>query len=344
MRRPSPPGMVENMNGLFRRAKAHPWMTRAMLLVAIAPIMLFATACSSNPPIGSYDVLTAGTNTLTVSGWAVDPNDWTRTVQVHVYDNAGLVGAVDANGSRPDVGAVYPSAGNNHGFTYTFPATAGAHWVCLYLIDTTGTTNPSLGCKTGYPNAAPNPGDPIGTPITGTTNPNIGGSFGSAQTGTMSLALDIFGGAIVPSPDAVQCDVNKGAKLGWMLNSNGTYTYGKWCAQYFEFNTSESTDEIPFLGPTNEYILLSNGVAIPQLVTYPSYFVIHNNQWADGSWTWCFNRACAGGHTGPLSWVGHVETWYIPIVSFQPFACYPAGCPYIPPVTTTTTGAVGKPT
>ena len=98
-------------------------------------------------PIGSIDVVSASTGAITVAGWALDP-DTTDPIQAHVYvDGAAVYGAV-ADGLRTDVGAAY-GKGDNHGYTWAFPATPGAHTVCVYAIDASlRGPNPQLGCRT----------------------------------------------------------------------------------------------------------------------------------------------------------------------------------------------------
>ncbi|TFV87801.1 hypothetical protein [Blastococcus sp. CT_GayMR16] len=99
------------------------------------------------PPRANWEVLSASGSTLTVSGWALDPDSGTAPNAVHVYvDGQGT--AVSANGSRPDVGAFYPGAGNDHGFSHTATVGPGVHRVCVYAIDgQIGWLNTPLGCR-----------------------------------------------------------------------------------------------------------------------------------------------------------------------------------------------------
>ncbi|HEY5515552.1 MAG TPA: hypothetical protein VIK12_05030, partial [Pengzhenrongella sp.] len=63
-------------------------------------------AAANHAPIGTLDVVTGGTGTLIVAGWALDPNT-TDPIQVHVYvDGAAVLGRV-AGGTRTDVGRAY---------------------------------------------------------------------------------------------------------------------------------------------------------------------------------------------------------------------------------------------
>ena len=88
----------------------------------------------------------AGSGSLHLAGWALDPDVWTP-IAVHVYlDGVGVM-ALTAQGARPDVDAVY-ARGPNHGFDVLVPAAAGAHTVCVYAIDANGGPNALLGCRT----------------------------------------------------------------------------------------------------------------------------------------------------------------------------------------------------
>jgi len=104
-------------------------------------------AAANRAPFGSLDTATATTTTITVAGWALDP-DTSNPIQVHVYlDGRAIVGLI-ANTTRTDVGAAY-GQGDNHGYNATLPATPGTHTLCTYAIDSTLTgPNPQIGCRT----------------------------------------------------------------------------------------------------------------------------------------------------------------------------------------------------
>jgi hypothetical protein len=97
--------------------------------------------------IGSIEAVSNTANSITVSGWALDP-DTTNPITVHIYlDGSAVLGTV-ANDPRSDVGAVY-GMGDLHGYARTIPATAGAHTLCVYALDSDGSgDNPQLGCRT----------------------------------------------------------------------------------------------------------------------------------------------------------------------------------------------------
>ncbi|MGY4643115.1 hypothetical protein [Cellulomonas sp. URHB0016] len=97
-------------------------------------------------PLGSVDSATVSGTTVTVQGWALDP-DTTGPVQVHLYVDGAWGGAVTTDQARPDVGAAY-HAGANQGFTTSFVAGAGSHSVCAFAIDTTSGPATPLPCRT----------------------------------------------------------------------------------------------------------------------------------------------------------------------------------------------------
>jgi len=95
-------------------------------------------------PVGSVETVAATRSSITVKGWALDP-DTSDPIKVHVYvDNASA--AVRADESRPDVQTAY-GRGDDHGFSYTVPASLGTHRVCVYAIDSDPTGNSPLGCR-----------------------------------------------------------------------------------------------------------------------------------------------------------------------------------------------------
>jgi hypothetical protein len=109
--------------------------------------LLGCRTVSIGNPFGNVDGYRTAPGTLTVVGWAIDP-DTSGPISVHVYANGQWGGQGIANRSRPDVGQAYPSAGPNHGFEVTIPIGGGPQRVCVYGINTgaNGTTNPLLGC------------------------------------------------------------------------------------------------------------------------------------------------------------------------------------------------------
>lgn len=97
-------------------------------------------------PLGSLDGAQRVAGGIRVSGWAIDPNTATP-IAVHVYVSGVGATPTTANVLRPDVAAVYPGYGAQHGFDVTVPGGPGPRGVCAYAINVgPGDTNPLLGC------------------------------------------------------------------------------------------------------------------------------------------------------------------------------------------------------
>ncbi|QNG36020.1 hypothetical protein F1C76_04960 [Geodermatophilaceae bacterium NBWT11] len=134
--------------GDFRLAVQYAAGTEAMVTVVpraggTAPIAIVGQRL----PLASWDSLAASAGTVSVRGWALDPDQPLVAGQVHVYvDGRGT--ALVADGSRPDVGAVFPGSGSAHGFSFSTQVAPGTHSVCVYAIDVdTPSRNTSLGCR-----------------------------------------------------------------------------------------------------------------------------------------------------------------------------------------------------
>ncbi len=99
-------------------------------------------------PYGHLDEVVAGPASVTLRGWAIDPNV-AGPIFVHVYVHGRFSGQYLAAGSRPDVGAAFPGFGPDHGFDVTINGvTQGSRDVCVYAINVgVGEVNPLLGCR-----------------------------------------------------------------------------------------------------------------------------------------------------------------------------------------------------
>ena len=99
-------------------------------------------------PRGNWENVSAAGSTVSVSGWAFDPDDGGRAVPLLVHVD-GEETPVTADGSRPDVGAAFPGVGDGHGFSGSISVAPGEHRVCVDAVNTDpagGYT--SLGCRT----------------------------------------------------------------------------------------------------------------------------------------------------------------------------------------------------
>jgi hypothetical protein len=97
-------------------------------------------------PFGGMNAFTpAGSESITVNGWTIDP-ETTDPIRVHTTIDGAQVGDNVANASRPDVGRVH-GKGDNHGIDVTFPSTPGTHNVCAYGVNVGKGSNTALGCQ-----------------------------------------------------------------------------------------------------------------------------------------------------------------------------------------------------
>jgi subtilisin family serine protease len=104
----------------------------------------------SGSPFGSFDVVSGGAGSVSVSGWAIDP-ETAGPIPVHVYiytsftDRAGY--ALTANQGRADIGAAFPGYGPGHGFSGTVPSSPGVRIACVFAINVGVGDHTVLGCK-----------------------------------------------------------------------------------------------------------------------------------------------------------------------------------------------------
>lgn len=103
-------------------------------------------ALNAAPPTGALDAAVAKTGSITVAGWAIDP-DTTDPIAVHVYIDATGTPAT-ASAMRDDLARAFPQYGGAHGFAITLNAARGTHQVCVYAINNLAAgANTLLGCR-----------------------------------------------------------------------------------------------------------------------------------------------------------------------------------------------------
>ncbi|WP_456789421.1 N-acetylmuramoyl-L-alanine amidase [Cellulomonas sp. P5_C5] len=105
-----------------------------------------ANASVGASPRGVWDSVTTTATSLTVAGWAFDP-ETADPIVVEVRVD-GVLSTVLADKNRPDIGALYPAVGPRHGFSLKIPHAAGTVVVCLAAANVLNGTTVSLGCRT----------------------------------------------------------------------------------------------------------------------------------------------------------------------------------------------------
>lgn len=101
----------------------------------------------SGTPLGNLEQAYGSKGAVAVSGWALDP-DTRNPIEIHVYVDGGGTNLGPTPLQRPDVEAVYPGFGAQHGFSASFSVPAGSHDVCTYAINVGHGANTLLGCRT----------------------------------------------------------------------------------------------------------------------------------------------------------------------------------------------------
>lgn len=104
-----------------------------------------SAADQGRAPIGSIDSVAVSGSTVTVAGWALDP-DTARPIAVKVSVNAAVT-TVTADGARPDVAAAYAGYGSAHGYSQRFDIPPGPSTLCVAAVNTAG-PDTDLGCRT----------------------------------------------------------------------------------------------------------------------------------------------------------------------------------------------------
>ncbi|MFD6697531.1 MULTISPECIES: hypothetical protein [unclassified Microbacterium] len=113
-------------------------------------------------PTGSVDSVTTAPGSVSVRGWALDP-DTKDPISVRVSIGSTAT-ALTANQQRSDVGAVYPLYGSAHGYQATISAASGPQNVCITAMNVKSGADTALAsCTQVFVIAATDPGTaPIG--------------------------------------------------------------------------------------------------------------------------------------------------------------------------------------
>jgi hypothetical protein len=134
---------------------------------------------SVSTPAGSFDSISATSNSIQVKGWSLDRS---TSASTFIWINVNGVGG-PARASLPLtwIDRMFPGVGPNHGFDVTLPATPGPKLVCIY-----GTNSLLLGCKNVVVPSASNPSPP-NSGLSSTSSP--AGNLDAVSTSSRSITV-----------------------------------------------------------------------------------------------------------------------------------------------------------
>jgi putative cell wall-binding protein len=96
-------------------------------------------------PQGALQGVTASNNSVTVSGWAVDPDVPSSALTIRVR-GTGWSQEISAGGANAGSENAFPGAGTNHGFSATVLASVGAQPICVDAVNQAIGVDVTLGC------------------------------------------------------------------------------------------------------------------------------------------------------------------------------------------------------
>ncbi|MBU1046153.1 hypothetical protein KKH36_00005, partial [Patescibacteria group bacterium] len=151
-------------------------------------------------PVGNFESASCSSGTITLNGWAFDPDSISQSIGIHIYEGSnGLSGSCVANLPRVDVNNAYGVSGN-HGYSCNVPNISdGTHSITVYAIDTAGGVNPVLPGSPRGVVCVPPPTPVANCVITATPTSIVsGGSSTLTWTTTNANSFNINGIGPVP--------------------------------------------------------------------------------------------------------------------------------------------------
>ena len=101
---------------------------------------------TNRAPVGQVEQLAVSGKTVTLAGWAFDPDVPATRVPVHVYVDGRGVPLLASGSTAPSAS---PAVTADYGFSWSSQLSGGRHQVCVYAIDVTiGSPNTVLDCQT----------------------------------------------------------------------------------------------------------------------------------------------------------------------------------------------------
>lgn len=118
------------------------------LVLFLMPSNNAYAASSDNPKYNLERVVVNADNTVTISGWAYDPNDKSKSISIHVYIDGAGYNTGPCSVVRNDVKTAKGLSTNRVGFDWTSPAlTNGDHTIEAWAINVGNGSNQSMSKK-----------------------------------------------------------------------------------------------------------------------------------------------------------------------------------------------------
>ncbi|HEX3336988.1 MAG TPA: hypothetical protein VHS54_11050, partial [Jatrophihabitans sp.] len=99
-------------------------------------------------PIGQLDSMYQRPGGVMATGWDLDPDAPATALRTFARIDGKWVGGTTANLPRPDVAAIHPKAGPNHGFHWKVLVPEGLHRVCIGVRNLAAGTDYLFPCRT----------------------------------------------------------------------------------------------------------------------------------------------------------------------------------------------------
>lgn len=221
-------------------------------------------------PIGSVDSITSSGNTVHLRGWAYDPDQPSKSIQVAIYQDGKRLSLVTANHVRADIDSAHHLTGN-HGFELSLTASNGPHAFKVYAINVgSGSTNPLIGTRSFTVNPGSAPIGHLDSITTSGTTVTITGWAYDRDKSSQSLGIVIYqdGTRILSSPTTItRGDVNSAYSItgthGFKISLTakaGTHTY-----KVYALNVGGGVGN-PLLGAKSVAVRAASGVAPASLI------------------------------------------------------------------------------
>ena len=159
-------------------------------------------------PLGAVDTTAAGGGSVLTSGWALDPNT-SGPIPVLILVDGTFLSSATASTFRSDIGAAFPAAGPNHGFTVTVTGIApGDHTLCAVGVDAVAPgVNTQVGCRT-FTMPTGSPFGALDQVIGGSNQVEVSGwAIDPDTTGTIPVHVYIDGVGSIASTAVARGDI-----------------------------------------------------------------------------------------------------------------------------------------